>query len=191
MIHGAYPTMIFAFSGPRRVGKDTACALLMRYLDIRRYAFANALKSDLAGLIYNQFNIDVFTMDNNEKEHIRPLLIAYGSVWRDKDPLHWVNIVIDSIKTASDTHAAVTDVRFENELDELVNVFGSDLIHIDVSNTCPSCAPTPEEEKHYRRVSERAKYRITWGGNTMNECDEIVKSLYRQIMIDRNAFANQ
>lgn len=173
--------MIIAFSGNRCVGKDTAYELLTQYTKCRRFAFADALKSDLKDLIRIQFGIDIFHPTKIEKEFIRPMMIAYGCMWRDKDPEHWVKIVIKQIqKDLITPYFVIVDLRFENELDELEKAFGNDLIHINISNRYAP-PPTIEEEKHYKKVAERAKYHIEWGNNTLAERQDIILSLYNQL----------
>ena len=174
--------MIIALSGNRCVGKDTAFEHLSEYVMCTRYAFADALKNDLKDLIKNQFDIDIFNPTKEEKEFIRPMMIAYGCMWREKDPEHWVKIVIYQMQNNNTSHSVVVDLRFENELDELRRIFGKNLIHVHVSNTCAP-SPTFEEEKHFRLVKERADYQINWGNNTIDERREIINELCTQFQL--------
>lgn len=175
--------MIIAFSGNRCVGKDTAYEILSSYIHCIRFAFADALKNDLKDLIKTQFDIDIFNPTKEEKEFIRPLMIAYGCMWREKDAEHWAKIVVQQIqKDFIHSHFAIVDLRFENELDELEDAFGSDLFHVNIVNTfAPS--PTYEEEKHYKKVAQRAHYHINWGNNTMDERNSIISDLYTQLQL--------
>jgi len=174
--------MIIAFSGNRCVGKDTAYELFSQNVDhCKRFAFADALKSDLKDLIKRQFNINIFNPTKKEKEFIRPMMIAYGCMWREKDPEHWVKIVIKQIRKDLVTpYFAIVDLRFENELDELHKMFGKYLFHVNISNKYAP-PPTSEEEKHYKKVAERAHYHIEWGNNTLEERQNIISKLYKRV----------
>lgn len=173
--------MIIAFSGNRCVGKDTAYELFAQLVNCSRFAFADALKRDLKELIKIQFGIDIFNPTKEEKEFIRPMMIAYGCMWREKDPEHWVKIVIKQIRKDLITpYFAIVDLRFENELDELERSFGKNLFHINISNKYAP-PPTTEEEKHYKKVAQRADYYIEWGNNTLEERQEIILKLYKQV----------
>lgn len=183
--------MIVAFSGNRCVGKDTAYELFAQLVNCTRFAFADALKNDLKDLIKTQFDIDIFNPTKEEKEFIRPMMIAYGCMWREKDPEHWVKIVIKQIQKdliLSDKivrnlitpYFAIVDLRFENELDELHRSFGENLIHVNISNKYAP-PPTVEEEKHYKKVAQRAHYHIDWGNNTLAERQDIILKLYKRV----------
>jgi hypothetical protein len=186
--------MIIAFSGNRCVGKDTAYKLFAQHVcsvssiearhgivNCVRFAFADTLKSDLKDLIKIQFGIDIFNPTKEEKEFIRPMMITYGCMWREKDPEHWVKIVIKQIqKDLITPYFAIVDLRFENELDELEKAFGKDLIHVNISNKYAP-PPTVEEEKHYRKIAQRAHYYIDWGNNTLDEQKAIILNLYTRL----------
>lgn len=175
--------VVIAFSGNRCVGKDTAYELLSKIIKCKRFAFADALKKDLQDLIYSQFEVDIFNPNKTQKELIRPIMIAYGCVWREKDPNHWVKIVINNInKDLVTPNFVIVDVRFENELDELEKNFGKDLVHVNISNKFAP-PPTSEEKTHYKNVARRAHYFINWGNNTLDERQQIISNLYRYIQM--------
>lgn len=177
--------MIIAISGTRCVGKDTVFLNLQKILNVERFAFADALKQDLETLVKEQFNIDIYNPKSAaDKEFIRPLLIAYGCMWRERDPEHWVKKVIQAIKQLDiSIIPVIVDVRFENELDELLKYYGKDLIHINVTNTLAP-PPTETEELHYRMVAIRAPYEIHWGDNTEEEQAQKVQSIFDVILND-------
>jgi hypothetical protein len=167
--------MIIGISGTRCVGKDTACKLLNKFQNYARFAFADALKDDLKELVKSQFNIDIFNPSKEDKELIRPLMIAYGCMWREKDPDHWVKKVIDQIKPFE--LSVITDVRFENELNELERVYHSNFVHVNIVNEFAP-KPTTEEQKHFQQIAQRAHYSIKWGNNTCQERIDIISDLY-------------
>jgi hypothetical protein len=78
---------LIGISGVARSGKDlfttVAQEVLKQHgLKTERFALAYELKSDLKDLIHAKTGIDVFTENTEEKNIIRPLLVAYGDVMR-------------------------------------------------------------------------------------------------------------
>ena len=178
-------SIVIAISGNRCVGKDTAFHHLeLLNQNCVRFAFADALKEDLQLLVMKQFNINIFQCKSAaEKEFVRPLLITYGCMWREKDENHWVKKVIQQIQKNNTCIPVIVDVRFENELKLLQETFGDNLVHVNVTNNkAPS--PTSEEEKHYRQVAIQAQYEINWGDNTFEEQFNIVESIYNNVQKD-------
>jgi len=168
--------MIIGISGTRCVGKDTAYELLTKFKTFTRYAFADALKNDLKDLVQSQFNIDIFSPSKEDKELIRPLMITYGCMWRAKDPDHWVKKVTSQIKPFE--FSVIVDVRFENELDILKKMYGSNFVHVNIANKFAP-EPTCEEQKHFKQIAQRADYSIEWGNNTCQERIDIITDLYK------------
>ena len=157
--------------GCRQAGKDTLFHLL-HSLDsrCRRYAFADKLKEDLRQLCLSQFGIDPPPTTGAEKEFLRPLLIAYGCMWREKDPDHWVAKVADHIQqnhlcNPQPMLHITTDGRFANEITLFRKRFGSNLrvVWVDRIGAPP---PTDEERKHIDSVKAMADYHIIWGNDT-------------------------
>ncbi len=162
-----------AITGTRSVGKDTLFTLL-RTLDPRfvRYAFADAVRADLAPFVLEHYGIDIWTCLGEQKELIRPLLIAHGMAMRARDPAHWVKRTIALIEQDSANADAfglsytptVTDCRFVNEAALMRATFpGFMLVNVTREGSPP---PTEEEEKHYRAVASMADHHLHWGGET-------------------------
>ncbi len=162
--------LVILLCGNRGAGKDT----MFRHLHIldsrcRRYAYADALKSDLRQLCITQFGIDPLTATGQDKEFIRPLLIAFGCMWRDRDIDHWVSKVADQIeeqraKNPQPTVHVTADGRFENELALYRKRFGNDcrIIWLERSD---GPAPTEEEKKHEAAVKAASDHHVFWGFN--------------------------
>lgn len=177
-----YPR-ILGISGNRGVGKDTLFQSLnnvhLKEVPIfRRYAFADALKRDLESLLKEQFGVDIWNVTGENKELIRPILIAYGCAWRALDPDHWVKKVINSIKRDEFISAqhipVITDIRFENEGALLKKTFGDRFFHVDLVNT-EAPEPTEEEKKHYLKVAHQADFQLVWGDDTPAEINDLTR----------------
>ena len=174
------PPLVVGITGCRSTGKDTLCTHL-RSLDprVQRFAFADALKRDLAPFIAQHFGIDVFTATGEDKELIRPLLISYGMARRERDPLVWCRKTTDLIVEKCEAQRSplqarnpfvpvVTDVRFVNEVNHLRETFGTAFTLVNVSRA-GAPPPTDEEELHYRDVAALADYHVKWGNDTQEQ----------------------
>jgi hypothetical protein len=159
----------------RAVGKDTLAAL-MAQLDprVRRYAFADPLKQDFAPFLSRHFGIDIWRCTPEEKEIVRPILIAYGMSQRARDPDYWVKRTVEAIKAdiakcppaADMIIPVVTDVRFSNEIDILRRELGALIVHVTRDGAPP---PTDEEAKHYAGLIPLADKHLHWGNDTFEE----------------------
>ena len=124
--------VIFAFGHTARCGKDTAVNAIIaargdKY-DIRRYAFADALKEEIAGREFElcmKHNVK-YEPDNKH----RALLQWWGTEYRRaQDPYYWVNKVKDKISEDKPGIALISDLRF---LNEAVFVLANDGITVNV-----------------------------------------------------------
>lgn len=163
--------LVLGISGNRGVGKDTLCSHLCALNPhIRRIAFADRLKEDVAPLIQSQFGYDSLSLTPEQKEIVRHLYIGYGMAWRAKDPLHWVKIVANQIEDEAMISPTcihcVTDFRFTNEVQFFRERFGDEFRLVNVVRD-GAPAPTEEEEKHFRQVSAMADYRVEWGHDNL------------------------
>lgn len=139
-------TKIIGFGHRMYSGKDTAIAAIIQaypWLDVRRYAFADALKlevydallndSDPFWEFYASFDTDILfpletpmiaTADipsrlafiNERKDALRHILQVWGTEWRRaQDPLYWVYQLSKRIHAEAPAYALIADMRFLNE----------------------------------------------------------------------------
>lgn len=164
--------LVIGLGSTQQVGKDTLFHCFQT-IDPRftRFAFADNLRADLANLVIDQWDIDIWDMTPEEKAFVRPLLIEYGMMWRRKNPDHWVERVIEQIledlswqRVGGGSIPVITDVRFVNESTLLRRSFpGFKLICLGREGAPP---PTPEEEKHHFTVEAQADLFFKWGNDT-------------------------
>ena len=131
---------IIGVSGFARSGKDLFARVAQNVLEkqgskIEKYALAYELKNDLKDLIHNKVGIDVFTENTEEKNIIRPLLVAYGDVMRKVSMgKYWTNKIEQKIKQSNADVIFITDIRYdvyaEDECTWLQNKQGGKLVHI-------------------------------------------------------------
>jgi hypothetical protein len=161
---------IIGISGGRRTGKDTFAQILKEtaYPQIVIvHAFAKALKDDLKDLFQERFGADVYSLEGEQKELLRKILIAYGTVWREIDPLHWVKEVEKSIdvwhsmeRPESEMIHVITDFRFPNEYEHMKKKYGPAFSLLFLER--PDCIePTPEEKQTLPELKKRADWIMT------------------------------
>ena len=81
---------MIGIAGIARSGKDSLAKELKKLIekdhdvDVKIIHLADRLKSDLDKLISCNFNFNVFTENDNEKELMRPILVAYGEAMKEK-----------------------------------------------------------------------------------------------------------
>lgn len=144
--------MIIGLTGLARSGKDTFFEFAKSFFisnnfninNIKKYAFADALKMECKDFIFNNSGINVLNPTEDEKKKIRPLLVAYGThLKRAINPNCWIEKIS---KNVIDEHnngniVFITDVRYPNEAQWIQDQGGS-IIHISRINN--SSANTEE-----------------------------------------------
>jgi hypothetical protein len=167
------PSLVLAITATRRAGKDTLYQRLNTLSPrFRRFAAADALKSQLAPFIQEHYGIDVWTAEGEDKELVRPLLISHGMAKRQRDASYWIRKVIEDIDATvalhPDTIPVVSDVRFINECAYLRASYplAFRMLYLTRDGAPP---PTEEEQKHYRDVAALADLTLHWGNDTMEQ----------------------
>ncbi len=179
---------IIGISGFARSGKDLFTTVAQQILTeqgfkTERYALAYELKNDLKDLIETKLGIDVFTEKTEEKNIIRPLLVAYGDVMRKiSEGKYWTNKVEQRIAKSKADVVFITDIRYdvypEDECTWLQNKMNGNLVHITKYklSTMPSgkrfsknkitkiydSAPNEHEMLNNPKVIKRADVAIEW-----------------------------
>jgi len=83
-------TLVIGISGAARSGKDTLCRSLIREFKkvnkqaVRKSLAGDIIKNDLNILIQSKLNLNCFTENTKEKELLRPLMVEYGKLMRNK-----------------------------------------------------------------------------------------------------------
>lgn len=168
----------------RRTGKDTLCRRLTEINpNFQRFAFADTLKDDMSRFLLERFSIDVWNCTPDDKEFLRPLMIAYGMAQRQRDPDHWVKRLYELIEARWVHHPniipVITDGRFLNEVDFFKSIYpGSVFVQLFRDGAPP---PTDEEEKHWRQLAAQADITIHWGNNTEEEQLEHARKLIERL----------
>jgi hypothetical protein len=110
---------LFGLSGYARSGKDTLGAVLVRDHGFKRVAFADALKEEASQIL----GVTVEEIEQ-DKHRFRGFLQWWGTEWRrGQDKEYWLKRFRERAAAAG-PRVVVTDVRFENEADEIESLGG-------------------------------------------------------------------
>tara|TARA_R100001463_G_scaffold80750_4_gene135236 strand:+ start:809 stop:1417 length:609 start_codon:yes stop_codon:yes gene_type:complete len=125
-------------SGVAGCGKNTIANIIIKLLQrlelpYRELSIAKNLKEELTEASLNLYGIDSFKCNREEKDLIRPFLVAHGEIKRKmSNGRHWVNKISNELDPQKIN--IITDVRFdEYEKDEVYwvkNEINGILIHI-------------------------------------------------------------
>ena len=179
---------VVGISGFARSGKDHFCNLLIQELhargyDAKRFALADRLKNSINPFFKSEFDIDIWDCEEEEKEFVRPLLVAYGKAWRLKTSgRYWTNLLESDISKSDCEVAIVTDIRYAqystDEIWWLREHLEGTLVHLKRYDILPSGhkkwydAPNEDEVINDPLLWGHADYRIEWGSG---KCYEDVK----------------
>lgn len=192
---------LIGISGVARSGKDlftTVAQELLKQRDLKteRFALAYELKSDLKDLIHAKTGIDVFTENTEEKNIIRPLLVAYGDVMRKiTEGKYWTQKVEQRLGKSNADVVFITDIRYDHYIEDecawLQNKQGGKLIHVTkyVMSPMPQgkrfsknkqtkvyqAAPNEHELINDPKVRKRADLKIEWE-DVSNQGGDITKN---------------
>lgn len=183
--------IVIGVSGVAGSGKDTFCSMLKEYLkssgkECVAFSFAEALKKQVRDNSLDLYGIDPTVCSRDEKDIIRPFLVAHGKIMRDlSNGKHWVDIVDKKIE--HDKINLISDVRYceypEDEVFWIKNNRGI-LIHVSrftfVKNEKIFIGPANSEEaRNDNIIKNLADFTIEW--ETGNTSEEKVASVFKKI----------
>ena len=195
---------LIAISAFARAGKDTLGKLLKDLLekDGKRViieSFAKPLRAEMYETINNVFNLDVYTQDSREKEIIRPLMVDWAAIRRNKsNGNYFADKLQERLNLIKDDYdyCIVTDFRFaeywapENNNDELGLVKRNNgfIIHIKQYSIYEGHrvylkAPNSTEKKNDPLIQKHANYHLSWP-KTDNQrlLEQYALDVYKQVI---------
>ncbi|MBN86650.1 MAG: hypothetical protein CL885_03920 [Dehalococcoidia bacterium] len=179
---------LIGICGVARSGKDTLFLSLENSepsFKWKRLAFADELKMECEEFLLKHTGISPFTQVNEEKELIRPFLVAYGTHLRRKiNPDCWIDVVKPKLKKnkAEGLIPVLTDVRFPNELN-WIREEGGKVIHISRTGVNPA---NKEEAENDPILRSMADIRVSWPtfkGDYLRQCKKIAKDTIKELKI--------
>jgi len=167
--------MLIGLTGVARCGKDTFFSILKKYLEEKnikseRLAFADNLKLELYDFAKEKFKIDLFKCEAEQKEMVRPLMVAYGKCRRSQtEGKYWTSLLDVKIKDLQKNNVLpiITDVRYIEYRDDEYSWLKSHngiLIHISRKLDDGSFIPPAniEEKSNDNKLKAVADYSISW-----------------------------
>jgi len=165
---------MIGITGVAKSGKDTLYKLLEKKfkeknITSKRFALADALKEDIKEFIYLKFSISLDDLTPEQKELIRPILVAYGKIRRNLSKgRYWISLLEKEIEKNKELFLPIiTDIRYaEFEMDELEWVLEENkglLIHVSrVENGKIVQPANSEEETNNEILLKKSHYKLIW-----------------------------
>ena len=180
---------LIGLCGVARSGKDTFYTLAKQYienklnLNCKKISFAEALREEVNDILIQNFNISAWTTDNNEKELIRDILVAWSKTRRNQNVNYWIEKVIKNID--KENVNIITDVRYKNEIDFIhknngVCIYLQRQFDYCLHGTVNVLQPCNDEERlHTVPLQDICDYSITWRDINVyrDECIKQVNNL--------------
>lgn len=166
---------MIGLTGVARSGKDTFYSILKKYLEEKgiksqRLAFADALKNELYEFTKDNFKIDLLNCTPEDKEIVRPLMVAYGKCRRSQtEGKYWTSTIEPKVNAliVDNKIPIITDVRYIEYKDDEYSWLKSHnglLIHISRKLNDGSFIPPAniEEKANDNKLKAVSDISITW-----------------------------
>lgn len=189
--------IVIGVSGVAGSGKDTFCSMLKKYLksfnkECVAFSFAEALKKQVRDNSLDLYGIDPTNCSRDEKNIIRPFLVAHGKIMRDlSNGRHWVDIVDKKIEY--DKINLISDVRYcEYPEDEVFWIKSNRgvLVHVSrftfIKDEKIFIGPAnSEEDRNDKIIKKLADFNVEWetGKNSEEKVIDIFKKIEKKVAI--------
>jgi hypothetical protein len=183
-----YPPI--GIAGAARSGKDTLCRSLIREFAkiniqaVRKSIAGDAVKTDLKALLMDKFSLNSFTENTEEKEFMRPLLVEYGKMQRNKTKGRYF---IDGFQPVPDVVNILPDIRYveypEDEVYWLKNEAKGLLIFVERKGIYDA---NDTEKVNNTIIKNLADYTVKWASldEQSSEHREMI-NWYAKLIIDQ------
>ena len=165
---------VIGIAGVAGSGKDTFGKIIGNVFEnsggkVNYLSFAAKLKSEVSEISKKLYDIDPTNCTREEKNLIRPLLLAHGAIMREKTQgQYWINSIKNLI--IENNINIITDVRFcEYECDEVdwIQSNGGIVVHItrffEENGQRIYIMPDNEYEKRNdKTLKNKADYSFSW-----------------------------
>jgi hypothetical protein len=169
-------------AGVARCGKDSLFKRISRLFGEKnsaRLALADELKQEIDDtFLLDKFGISAFTINEYEKDLVRPIIIAYAHVYRVRtEGTHWSSKLQPKVKSLREinVHPIITDIRFdEYENDEVTWLHNNDgiLVYLEREQKDGSPLPPPNSTEAENDPKLRAKADVFFSIPTYEVGDE-------------------
>ena len=187
---------IIAVSGLARSGKDTIANKLQEIirennpnLKVSRESLASSLKEEMNEFILSKFNKNIYELDGEDKEMLRPLLVAYGFAKRyQSEGRYFVDLLMKKMQNENNDICIISDLRYadkqNDELFWLKNEVNGKLIHIERFSWKDSAKtrknfikpPNEDEKRNDPILKSVADFKISWeSSKNQKELDDMAR----------------
>ena len=169
---------IIGITGVAGAGKDTFCDFLSVRIPCERYSLADELKREVSQWCRMHYHVDPVNCNRDQKEIIRPFLVAHGSAKRSlSHGRHWIEKLHNKIIAADRSKfKIITDIRYDDyqndEADWLQRELGGVLVHVSqykisacVDDSIMRMFLKPanaEEARNDPKLKEKSNFQIEW-----------------------------
>ena len=165
---------LIGIAGVAGSGKDTFAEIIKKVFESNGFevnclSFAKKLKEEVAEVSKDMYGIDTMNCTREEKNLVRPLLLAHGAIMREKTKgQYWIDGIKDLV--SNDKINIITDVRFcEYECDEVDWIQSNNGIVVHITRFFEEngeriyISPDNEYEKRNNKIlKNRANYSFSW-----------------------------
>ena len=165
---------LIGIAGVAGSGKDTFAQIIKKVFESNGFevnclSFAKKLIEEVAEVSKNMYGIDTTNCTREEKNLVRPLLLAHGAIMREKTKgQYWINGIKDLV--SNDKINIITDVRFcEYECDEVDWIQSNNGIVVHITRFFEEngeriyISPDNEYEKRNdKTLKNKANYSFCW-----------------------------
>jgi hypothetical protein len=160
-------TKVIGIAGVARVGKDTFAAHIGKVLEkqglvSQRVAFADVLKKDINSFLLAKSGVNAYTIDEEEKHLLRPLMVEYGRLMRAlSDGEYWIKQIAQRVEKNIENNiiSLITDVRYQNEASWINSLDGGISLHLFREGINPA---NEEEALNDPLTQKECSYSINW-----------------------------
>lgn len=178
-----------------RSGKDTFAKCLQIILLEKGYkvairSLASPLKVSLEKFVMENFSIDINNCTDEEKNLIRPLLVAYGGAKRKQTKgRFWTNLMqaeISNLKQKGYDYVIIPDIRYSeyggDEVDWLKKENSGSLFYLKLQKEDGSYVepPNDDEARNSPLLEGAADYKIVWPNLSFAECLFFAKRTFHE-----------
>jgi hypothetical protein len=170
-------TLMIGISGAARSGKDTLCRSLIREFQkinkqaVRKSLAGDIIKNDLNILTQSKLSLNCFTENTKEKELLRPLMVEYGKLMRNKTEGRYFT---NNFLPESNKINIIPDIRYaEYENDEiywLKNEMNGFLIFLEREGIDSA---NETEEENNKKIKIKSHLYLKWDSLDENDPDQL------------------